>query len=130
MKRGRGIFLGDERVLGSSDFVSDLAQEESSRGGKKAQTAKQLKVNEMAEALCRRFHVPHDSLAGGESARKVVQAREEICYLWVKHFNQNGSDICWLTGMKPPLVYQAARRGEEQRNEWESCLNEIINSTK
>ncbi|MBK8574999.1 MAG: transposase [Elusimicrobia bacterium] len=130
MKRGRENYLGDERILGGSDFVGDLVQDVARREEKKTHLLKQWKVGELSEGVCRHIHVSLESLAGGGRNREVVRAREGICYLWIKHLNQNGRDLCRDTGMKPTLVYQAARRGVPHAKEWEDFLNKTLNNTK
>ena len=123
LRRGREHYMSDERVLGGSDFVEGLLKEAEEAVEDRDRLLRRWNVKKLAEAVCRKVGVDPDQLGGGGKLRLVSQAREGVCYLWVKKMGRSGGELARATGMKPVTVYESAVRGEKHSRMWEKFLN-------
>jgi REP element-mobilizing transposase RayT len=119
LRRGREAYLGDERVLGSSDFVERLRQtvEDRRRPGARA-----LPLDTLVGRVCRRVGIAAAQLQTGSRRAAVTQARDGIAYLWVEVLGHPGRPLAPVLGVRPQAVYQAVTRGRQGRARWEQLL--------
>jgi REP element-mobilizing transposase RayT len=119
LRRGREAYLGDERVLGSSDFVERLRQtvEDRRRPGARA-----LPLDTLVARVCRRVGIAAAQLQTGSRRAAVTQARDGIAYLWVEVLGHPGRPLAPVLGVRPQAVYQAVTRGRQGRARWEQLL--------
>ena len=126
LRRGREGYLGDARVLGSSDFVAQLQREAAPR----LPPPPPVCSLEMLRArVCAHVGIPPEALQGGGRLPAVTRARAGIAYLWVERLGRPGRPLAPVVGLHPAVVYQAARRGAAQANEWEKLLAKIGKTT-
>ena len=119
LRRGREAYLGDERVLGSSDFVAAL------QGRAEAATAPRLPrltLETVQTRVCRHLGLAPVALTGGGRRTALQCARAGIAYLWVEVLGHPGRPLAVALGVSPQAVYQAVTRGRETRAEWERLL--------
>jgi putative transposase len=119
LRRGREAYLGDERILGSSEFVARIQ-----RTLKPAATgsAARLTLEALVARVCRRVGVPPAALAGGSRAARPTRAREGIAYCWIEGLGRPGRPLAPVLGIRPQSVYRAAQRGRAAHGEWSRLL--------
>jgi hypothetical protein len=118
LRRGREAYLGDERVLGSSEFVTALQR---TAGG--APRPPRLALASVIARVCRHLGVVPDALPGGGRRTALQRARAGIAYLWVERLGHAGRPLAQVLGVSPQAVYQAVVRGRAARGEWARVLN-------
>jgi REP element-mobilizing transposase RayT len=119
LRRGREAYLGDERVLGSSEFVEHLRRtvEDSSKAA-----PRRLTLDTLVARVCRQVGILPEHLGEGSRRSAVSRARDGIAYLWVEVLGHPGRPLAPLLGVRPQAVYQAVTRGRQARPEWERLL--------
>jgi REP element-mobilizing transposase RayT len=103
----------DDRILGSSDFVSGLLREAE---GKEKETlrlsSKRSSLDSMAREIIKREGVEERALRGGSSSAKTVRARRLFCQLAVKKMNYYGAEVARYLGMTTSSVNRNANAEE------------------
>lgn len=125
LRRGREAYLGDERILGSSDFVEGLLHEAEQQEGRRA--ARRRRAPELAtlvDRVARATGMPGDALTGGGRGRALTRVRDGLAYLWVEVLGRSGQALAQALRLAPASVYRAARRGRVHREEWDRMLTE------
>ncbi len=119
LRRGREAYFGDERVLGSSEFVEQLrcTVEDASRAA-----PRRLLLATLVARVCRRVGIRPEHLGEGTRRADVTRARNGIAYLWIEVLGHPGRPLAPILGVRPQAVYQAVVRGREARAEWERLL--------
>jgi hypothetical protein len=119
LRRGREAYWGDERVLGSSEFVAQLQRAmeaaEAPRGPRPA-------LETLLAGVCRHVGLPRAALEGGGRRTAVQQARAGIAYLWVEVLGHPGRPLAPLLGVQPAGVLKAAQRGAREAARWHRVL--------
>jgi REP element-mobilizing transposase RayT len=119
LRRGREAYRGDERILGSSEFVDALqravAATDALRGPRPA-------LENVLAGVCRHVGLPRAALAGGGRRPAVQQARAGIAYLWVAVLGHPGHPVAPLLGVQPAGVLKAAQRGARAAARWQRVL--------
>ena len=109
----RGNYIkGDERILGSSDFVTQVLK-------KADETLKQhnsLKNQGVAfgfllAKVARYYNVDIEECLSGARQQKVVDARSILCYLAVRKFGFSCLDVSRKLNVSPGCVSRAVVRG-------------------
>lgn len=115
LRRGRESYTGDERVLGSSQFVETLREELEAHDPtpRPAPNAERL-----VAAVCASLEVSPGSLHGGGRSRPLARARQGIAYLWSEVAGQPLRPMAPLLGVSPQAAGTAARVGREDRSHW------------
>jgi REP element-mobilizing transposase RayT len=119
LRRGREAYLGDERILGGTDFVDRLRRTEETRAG---QRRARLSLPTLLARVCRHVGLSPTQLAAGGRTAPASRAREGLAYLWVERLGHPGRPLAPLLGTSPQAVYQAVRRGQAARAEWDPLL--------
>jgi REP element-mobilizing transposase RayT len=123
LRRGREAYRGDERILGSSEFVEQLQQEVAAappvRGPR-------LTLEALTARVCRHLGLGPAGLASGGRHRVVARARAGIAYLWVEYGGHPARPLAPVFGVSPQAVYQAVARGRGDRARWERLLKADI----
>ncbi len=126
LRRGREAFQGDERILGSSEFVAQMQQAVAART---APGLPRLALDALVGRVCQAVGITLAALTGGGRRTAVSQARAGIAYLWVEHLGHPGRPLAPVLGVHPAVVYQAARRGAAQAATWQRLLGETRKTT-
>jgi len=118
LRRGRETYLGDARVLGSSDFVEQLQREAASP----FPPPPAWSLETLRARVCAHVGTTPAALQGGGRLPAVTRARAGIAYLWVEFLGRPGRPLGPGLGLHPAAVYPAARRGAAGAREWEKLL--------
>ena len=104
---------GDERILGSSEFVEAVllqAHEEmeaESRLGSAGITFEALLLK-----VARYFKVETEEIKTGSRERGIVHARSVFCTLAVKRLGENGVSMARELRISPSAISKAIKRGQ------------------
>ncbi len=119
LRRGREAYLGDERVLGGSEFVEQLRQEAEAQQHFRPRG---LPLARLLGLVCRRLGIAPTLLQGGSRRPAASRAREGIAYLWVTVWGRSGRQLAAVLGIGSQSVYKAAQRGAQDRAEWDRLV--------
>ena len=119
LRRGREAYLGDERVLGSTEFVAALQR---TLDVTTAAQAPRVALDTVITRVCRQVGISAAALTGGGRRAAVQRARAGIAYLWVEVLGHPGRPLAVALGVSPQAVYQAVARGRATRRAWEGLL--------
>jgi hypothetical protein len=111
--------LGDERILGSREFVAALQRTVDAAAPAQAP---RVALATVITRVCRQLGLAPDALTGGGRRTAVQRARAGIAYLWVEVLGHPGRPLAVALGVSPQAVYQAVARGRERRGEWARVL--------
>jgi len=109
LRGGRESYRSDERVLGSSDFVTALMEEVEAREGSLRQT---VALDDLARRISESYDVSVDAMIGGGRRRRVSEARSVLCWIWSGSLGRSGRELARYLGLSPQAVYAAVRRME------------------
>jgi hypothetical protein len=111
LRRGREVYLGDERVLGSSEFVSALRH--SAEAAATPGDAR-LSLETLVGRVCQHVGIASAALVAGGRTARASRAREGIAYLWVDVLGHAGRPLAPLLGICPQNIYRAVAPAWEQ----------------
>ena len=119
LRRGREAYQGDERVLGSSEFVEQLRRTMADRP---APRLPGLTLDALVIRVCRHVGIVPAHLVAGNRRPAASRAREGIAYLWTEVLGHPGRPLAPILGIRPQNVYRAAAQGQATGAEWERIL--------
>ena len=111
--RSSGLrIMGDERILGSSDFVESVLKQANEEYEKKTfAMAKGLDIDTLVGAVAKYFGIDRDIMKSSSKQRTVSRARAIICYLAVDKLMISGADAARKLNLSPSAVSKPAVRG-------------------
>lgn len=111
--RGEGLrLMGDERILGSSEFVENvLKQAEEDYERKSAIAVRGPDLDTLIDNVCHYFGIAPEALKGASKERGVSRARSLLCYLAVNRLMISCTDVARKLNLSPSAVSKAAIRG-------------------
>jgi hypothetical protein len=118
LRRGREAFQGDERILGSSDFVEGYRRAVAAA----TPTPPRLSLEALLARVCRHVGVLPTALAGGGRTPSLTRARTGIAYLWVEVLGRPARALAHDLGVHPSAISKAVRRGALAAAEWRRLL--------
>ncbi len=119
LRRGREAFLGDERILGSSEFVEHLQRTVADRA---APPPARLPLEALLARVCQHVGLPPAHLTAGTRRPAASRAREGIAYLWTEVLGHAARPLAPVLGIRPQNVYRAAAQGRAAAPEWKRLL--------
>ena len=119
LRRGREAYMGDERVLGSTEYVAALQR---TAAATPPAPAPRVALDTVITRVCRQLGIAGAALTGGGRRAAVQRARAGIAYLWVEVLGHPGRPLAVALGVSPQAVYQAVARGRAMRVEWARVL--------
>jgi hypothetical protein len=119
LRRGREAYRGDERVLGSPEFVAALQRTAEAAAPARAP---RVALATVITRVCRHLGLAPAALTGGGRRTALQRARAGIAYLWVEVLGHPGRPLAHPLGVSAQPVYQAVAQGRETRAEWERVL--------
>jgi len=125
LRHGREAYQGDERILGSAEFVEDVQRS----AGEASPRPRGLALTPLVARVCRHVGITPAALGGGGRRPAVSRARAGIAYLWVDVLGHPGRPLAAVLGVHPAVVYQAARRGAADAATWQALLQEKHKAT-
>jgi REP element-mobilizing transposase RayT len=113
LRRGESRLKGDERILGSGDFVMNVlegAQEELVRRHRLERQGYDLE--RVARRVGELFALETEEILRGGKRRKAASARSVLCYWAIKELGVTATALARRMELGQPAVSKAARRGE------------------
>jgi hypothetical protein len=119
LRRGREAYLGDERILGNSDFVEQVR-----RDLQKASppAVRRRPLADLIARVCATTGTHPTALQQGSRRAAVARAREGIAYLALEVEGYTGRTVADVLGVHPPSVYRAAQRGRAAHRQWDRMI--------
>ena len=119
LRRGREAYCGDERILGSTDFVEAMRQA--------VQRAEPGRVSRMSlptlvARICRATGISPAALQQGSRRASVARAREGIAYLAIERYGYPAVALRDCLGVGAPSIVKAAQRGRASHTRWDQLL--------
>lgn len=104
-----GIHLkGDERILGSSDFVESVLERQDERFERRYQLQAQgYDFDKVVDRVAKLFKMRSDELLSPGKQPQRVRARSLVCYWAVKELGINGTAVASLLGIIQSSVSRA-----------------------
>jgi putative transposase len=105
---------GDERLLGSSDFVQRVLKQ----AGEQLEERYRLKVTAvrlpaLIDKVARCYKIDPDNLKSANKERSVTEARRVLCYIAVRKLGYSCADVSKAMGISAVTVSKAVRLGSE-----------------
>jgi putative transposase len=119
LRRGREAYQGDERILGSSDFVEGYRRAVAAA----PPTPPHIALAPLISRVCRHVGIPPTALAGGGRTPALTRARAGLAYLWVEVLGRPGRALAADLGVHQSAIPKAARRGARAAAAWRSLLS-------
>jgi hypothetical protein len=111
---------GDERILGSGDFVEKVLE----RAGEELEQrtrfhASGISLDSLVSSVADHYGLEAEKLMIASKEPRVVKARSTLCYIAVRKLMLSGKQVALKLNISPSAVSKAIRRGE-------SILGEIV----
>jgi hypothetical protein len=115
---GQDRIKSDQRILGMSDFVSEVLSESEEQFSRKYKL-KSLGYDfeKVVERISILFHVEKDYIIGRGRQKNRVRARDLLCYWTVVELGMPMVDLAKKFNMTPAAVSYAVQRGESMAKE-------------
>ena len=113
--RDLGIRIkGDERLLGSSDFVEKvLKQADKQLEEKYRLQVSVISLQGLVEKVARYYKINPKNLKSASKERHITQARRVLCYIAVRKLGYKCSDVSKSMGISAVTVSKAVSLGSE-----------------
>ena len=106
--------MGDERILGSSDFVEKVLKQANENYERKTLAlAKGLDLKTLIEAVAEHFEIDSDIIKSSSRQRTVAKARSVICCLAVDLLMIHGAEVARHLNLSTSAVSKLASRGRK-----------------
>ena len=102
---------GDERILGSGDFVSGVMKKANELMDDRAKFT--ISLQDLVSKVCSRFEITFDELASRRRKRNFSQARAVLCYLAVDKLGYSGENMARTLRISGRSVSDCRDRGEK-----------------
>ncbi len=124
LRRGREAYTGDERILGSSDFVEEIRREVEERARHEMESRRRcVTLPTLAERIGESLGIPPDCLLGPSRGPAAARARHILAYVWVERLGQRASELARVLGQTRGNISHAVKRGEEAARPWKELLD-------
>ena len=111
-QRGMGL-VSDERILGSSDFVSRLMSEAEQKEKDSLRLSKKISdFSSLVKKVMKGEGIQEKELRSGSKINQVVEARKLFCQLAVKKMGYPGAEVARFLGVTTSAVNKAANSEE------------------
>jgi REP element-mobilizing transposase RayT len=128
LSRGREKWASDERILGSSDFVTSVIDEVKEKGTK-IEFRGMLPsgaLDSLIEAVASRMDLSTAEVKGGGRRRRVVEARMLISLVAVREYGMSLTEVSRALGVSKQSVLRGLEKGDQVlcQKGWE--VNDLI----
>jgi putative transposase len=107
--------MGDERILGSSEFVDEVLKRANEQFEKRTLAmAKGLDLEKLILAAAEQLEVDPALINSSSRQRAVAQARSIICCLAVDQLKIKGAEVARKLDLSPSAVSKLANRGRKE----------------
>ncbi len=116
--RGSGIRIkGDERILGSSDFVERVLEQANENLEQKYRLqATGVDLETLLTKVARHYEIDAKELKTASKQSTITKARSLICYLAVRKLMISCADVARALNISPATVSRATSRGAQLSN--------------
>jgi putative transposase len=112
--KGQQRLKGDERILGKSDFVSQVLGECDEQYERKYRLqAKGVDLGQLARYVAAIFQVEAKQVVNAGRYPQVVHARSVLCFWAVRELGITATDLARQMGLTQPAVSISVKRGEQ-----------------
>ncbi len=121
---------GDQRILGDSQFVTDILSSARERFDQKTlMKSKGYTLDTIVEHIAALYDMKKTDILSKGRQKTTVEARSLFCFLTVHYLGTTITDLARLTGMAPSAISYAVIRGKKTAEEKElPFLKEILNN--
>ena len=124
LRRGREAYTGDERILGSSDFVEAMRQEVERQARREEKVRKQqISLPTLAKRIGQILGVTPEMILGQGRVPAAGRARQVLAYVWVERLGRQASELARALGQTRGNVSLAAKRGKQVARPWENRID-------
>ncbi len=124
LRRGREAYTGDERILGSSDFVEAMRQEAERQARREEGTQRRLvPLSTLAKRIGESLGVAPEMILGRGRVPVAARARQVLAYVWVERLGRRASELAEVLGQTRGNVSLAAKRGKQAARPWRSLID-------
>lgn len=111
--RDSGIRVkGDERILGSSDFVDRVLKKANEQLDRKSRIrAASVDLSQLVEKVAAFYNVEPEELKTASKESSITTARRMLCYLAVRKLMVSCTEVARHLNISPTAVSRAARVG-------------------
>jgi hypothetical protein len=104
--------MGDERILGNSDFVESTLKQANERYEQKTLAlAKGIDLNKLMTVVCDYFNIEPELIKSSSRQRTVARIRSIICCLAIDQLMISGREVAREIKLSPSTVSKLAARG-------------------
>ncbi|MBW2028901.1 MAG: hypothetical protein JRH06_10410 [Deltaproteobacteria bacterium] len=104
----------DERILGDSDFVQSVLEQEDEQFERRYRLKTQgYDFDRVVDRAAEIFEMKRDRILTPDKEPERVKARSLVCYWAVKELGMAGTSVAQILGMGQSGVSRAVRRGEK-----------------
>ena len=115
---GQDRIKSDQRILGESDFVSDVLSESEEQFSRKYKIKSMgYDFEKVVERISILFHVEKDYITGRGMQKDRVRVRDLLCYWTVVELGMPMVDLARKFDITPAAVSYAVQRGENMAKE-------------
>jgi hypothetical protein len=125
LRRGRQGDAGEERLLGSREFVEQVRREVEGRQAQERGTQRVLPVERVIERVWQAVGVRAEELRGRGRRAAVSRARAGVAYLWLEGLGQSGPGAARALGVHRATLSAVARRGRQEAAYREQLCAEV-----
>lgn len=117
--RRSGIRIkGDERILGSSDFVERVLKKANEELDQKSRfQAAGVDIGQLTEKVAKHYDIDPEDLRTASKEKTISQARTMLCYVAVRKIMISCAEVARELNISPSAVSRAASRGQKVLNE-------------
>jgi putative transposase len=113
LRKAGAYMKGDERILGSGDFVEKtLAQAEESLKRKYRLKAEGYDFDKVVDRVSELMDLKRDEILSPGKYKKVVEARSVVCYWGMREVGISQEILAQKFSISQPAVSMAVKRGE------------------
>jgi len=113
--RDLGIRIkGDERLLGSSDFVARVLKQADEKLAEKYRLrVSAISLPGLIDRVADYYNIEAENLKSSSKERRVTEARRILCYIAVRKLGYKCSDVSKALGISAVTVSKAANLGSK-----------------
>lgn len=119
----------DERILGSSDFVSSVLRHANEAYKKRTLAAAQgLDLDDIITLVSEHFSVDQTIIKSAIKQKAAARARGIVCHLAASHLRMTGTELAEYLGLTPSGICKLAARGrtDPETGELSERLEDIV----
>lgn len=125
--KGEMRIKGDERILGSGEFVEAILKESREQLEHRYKLQSQgIGIQQLAHQIAERHDIEPYQLMSCAKYTQIVQARSLLCYLAVRELGMTATALAKSLGMTQPAVSISVKRGELIVKEQDIQIDDFI----